>query len=100
MATLGDPLADVGLLVAYHEQATDGRVPPTEHLTTRYATALGVDVSDIDWFLGLANFKLAVISEGIHRRHLAGQTVGEGFNRIGETVPSLLASAVSALQRK
>jgi aminoglycoside phosphotransferase (APT) family kinase protein len=100
MATLGDPLADLGLLVAYHEQATDDRVPPTDHLTTRYAAALGVDVSDIAWFVGLAHFKLAVISEGIHHRHLAGQTVGEGFDQIGETVPSLLASAVGALQRK
>ena len=100
MATLGDPLADIGLLVAYHEQAIDCRVPPTAHLISRYAKGLAVDVSEIGWFVGLANFKLAVISEGIHHRHLAGQTVGEGFDRIGETVPSLLASAVSALQRK
>jgi aminoglycoside phosphotransferase (APT) family kinase protein len=100
MATLGDPLADLGLLVAYHEQSTDARVPPTERLTARYAAALGADVSDLDWYIGLANFKLAVICEGIHHRHLAGQTVGEGFDQIGETVPLLLASAVDALQRK
>ena len=34
--------------------------------------------------LALAYFKLAVILEGIHYRYLQGQTVGEGFDRIGD----------------
>lgn len=100
MATLGDPLADLGLLVAYHRQATDDRIPSTDYLTGRYADAAGVDVSDIGWFVAFGIFKLAVISEGIHHRYLAGQTVGDGFHQIGATVPSLLASAVATLQRK
>jgi aminoglycoside phosphotransferase (APT) family kinase protein len=100
MATLGDPLADLGLFVAYHDQACDDRLPTTDWLIERYASASGKDVSELGWYLGLANFKLAVICEGIHRRYLAGQTVGEGFDRIGETVPPLLAAAIYALQRK
>ena len=47
MATLGDPLADLGLLVAYHQQATDDRIPPSDYLTGRYADSTGVDVADM-----------------------------------------------------
>ena len=100
MATLGDPLCDLGMLVAYREQSSDARVPDTARLTHRYAAALGVDISGLGWYIGLANFKLAVICEGIHHRYLGGQTVGEGFEHFGETVPVLLASAVRALDRK
>ena len=40
----------------------------------------------MDFHLGLAFFKLAVILEGIHFRYLQGQTVGEGFDQIGAAV--------------
>lgn len=100
MATIGDPLADLGLLVAYLEFPGDARMPSPDALTNRYAAARGVDLSRIGWYVGLANFKLAVICEGIHHRYLAGQTVGEGFGHFGETVPVLVSSALRALQRK
>ena len=42
-------------------------------------------------------FKLAVIAEGIHARHLAGRTVGPGFERVGSAVPALLRSGLELL---
>ncbi len=51
----------------------------------------------IGWYVGFGYFKLAVISEGIHHRYLAGKTVGEGFERFGEAVPNLLRAALSTL---
>ena len=49
------------------------------------------------WYIALGYYKLAVICEGIHARHLAGQTVGPGFDRIGELVPPLVAAGSAAL---
>lgn len=97
MATLGDPLADLGLLLTYLRFADDERMPDREALVERYGSARDVDLSDIAWYVGLGNFKLAVIAEGIHRRFLAGQTVGAGFERIGDAVPGLVNTALREL---
>ncbi|HKN96085.1 MAG TPA: phosphotransferase family protein [Pseudonocardiaceae bacterium] len=108
MSTLGDPLADVGLLVVY----TSGRrgddvitgdvtsapgFPPTDELIERYARRTGFDVSGLDWYVALNCFKLAVVLEGIHYRFSHGQTVGEGFDVIGQRVPGLVREGLAAL---
>jgi len=109
MATLGDPLADVGLLVVYTRRRTPeddvitGGVntapgfPSTDELISRYATISGLDVSALDWYVGLACFKLAVVLEGIHYRFTQGKTVGAGFDRIGDMVPNLVRGGLAAL---
>lgn len=89
MATLGDPLADLGYTLIYWAEAGDppahGLMPavtaadgfPTrDALVERYARASGRDVAAIDFYRVLALTKLAVISEGIWKRHLMGKTVG------------------------
>ena len=108
MATLGDPLADVGLLVVYHDLAESGQGPMPQmnsaagfltgsQMIERYAKKSGRSLDRIDWYVALGYFKLAVISEGIHHRFLAGKTVGEGFERFGDTVPVLLRMALDLL---
>jgi hypothetical protein len=54
-------------------------------------------LSRLSWYVGLGYFKLAVVAEGIHRRYLAGKTVGEGFDHFGAAVPTLLNAALNAL---
>ncbi|MGN6607049.1 MAG: phosphotransferase family protein [Jatrophihabitans sp.] len=108
MATLGDPLADVGLLVVYQDLAAFGTsvMPPmkpeqgfltSDQMVERYAAASGRDMSAIDWYVGLGYFKLAVVAEGIHKRFLAGKTVGPGFDQFGPAVPLLLDTALTKL---
>jgi aminoglycoside phosphotransferase (APT) family kinase protein len=108
MATLGDPLADVGLLAVYTDlaQQGDGSMPQMtaadgfltgRDMVARYAATSTRSLEHIDWYVGFAYFKLAVISEGIHHRFLAGKTVGEGFERFGEAVPNLLRAALATL---
>ena len=99
MATLGDPLADLGLLVVYTKLAADGLSPTqpvfgpdqgflsAEEMVDRYGR-LAPDsgaVDQIGWYVALGYYKLAIISEGIHARFLMGMTVGEGFDAIGRT---------------
>jgi aminoglycoside phosphotransferase (APT) family kinase protein len=109
MATLGDPLCDLGLLPVYATPAagvagvvSDGMgphngFPSMDSLVERYAARTGLDVTPLPWYIALGYYKLAVICEGIHARHLAGQTVGPGFDRIGELVPPLVAAGSAAL---
>ena len=112
MATLGDPLADVALLVLYarlgalvggHAVADASAAPgflPEEQMLDRYAGRSNRDLSDLDFHLALAAFKLAVIVEGIHYRYLHGQTVGPGFEQVGEVVQPLLEAGLDSLKER
>jgi aminoglycoside phosphotransferase (APT) family kinase protein len=63
-----------------------------------YARRSGRDVSALPWYVAFGFFKIAVILEGIHYRYAHGQTVGAGFDRIGEVVPPLIALGLASLQ--
>ncbi|MGA8850715.1 MAG: phosphotransferase family protein [Aeromicrobium sp.] len=112
MSTLGDPLTDVAVMLAYQQMAEASRGTGVaasvtdaplaagylsqEEVLQRYASATGRDVSDIGFHLGLAFFKLAVILEGIHFRYSHGQTLGEGFDTIGEAIGPLVHAGLAA----
>lgn len=109
MSTLGDPLTDLGLLVMYSTRlelpdspisTTAGAPghPEAAELIKRYAARSGRDVSAVAWYTAFAWFKLAVILEGIHYRYTLGQTVGAGFDRIGELVPVFIEHGLTTLQ--
>lgn len=108
MATIGDPLTDVALLLVYDTLGTlvgGGAVadassapgyPDERAQLDRYVAASGRDLPDLAFHLGLAYLKIAVILEGIHHRFLAGQTLGEGFETVGQAVEPLLAAGLDA----
>ncbi|MGW5877047.1 phosphotransferase family protein [Nocardiopsis terrae] len=107
MATLGDPLVDLGLMLVYREQpVTGGGLPATSaegfphspELVEMYAAATGRDVSRLGWYVAFGCFKLAVIAEGIHYRHSRGLTVGAGFDGIGDVVAPLVERAHTMLK--
>ncbi|MFT4008687.1 MAG: phosphotransferase family protein [Nocardioidaceae bacterium] len=110
MATLGDPLADLALMLVYGRMATgDDRSVSTANLApgflsedeivARYAAGSERDLSQFGFYLGLAAFKLAAIIEGIYYRHLQGQTVGAGFESVGDGTETLLQVGLSAMDR-
>jgi aminoglycoside phosphotransferase (APT) family kinase protein len=111
MATIGDPLTDLGLLLAYWNVLNnlktavnpiadglgpDAGFPTGDELLARYARSAPLG-GDLHWYVGLACYKLAVVLEGIHYRYTKGQTVGAGFDRIGELVPPLLEEGIAAI---
>ena len=109
MSTLGDPLTDLALLVAYAERdkvdlevvsnvSTAPGYPGTGEMIARYADRSGRDVSALDWYIGFAFFKLSVILEGIYYRFSQGQTVGAGFDKIGATVLPLVTLGLETLK--
>jgi aminoglycoside phosphotransferase (APT) family kinase protein len=108
MATLGDPLTDVGLLVVYQTLSAQGdfvmpRMSPADGFPTAdemvgwYGAKSDRDLGALDWYVAFGYFKLAVIAEGIHNRYLQGKTVGEGFAHFGPAVPRLLDTALLTL---
>ena len=84
ICTLGDPLADVGLLQVYWTGPTDEPsawpspattapgFPDRAALLDRYAGASGRDLSDIDYYVAFAFWKLACILEGVYARYVGG----------------------------
>ena len=94
ICTLGDPMADVGLLMVYwngpHDEASawsntvctaDGFLDRAD-LAARYAERSGRDISKLDFYTAFAFWKLACIIEGVYARYLGGA--------LGEKDPSEL----------
>ena len=113
LCTLGDPLADLGLLMDYWAQPGDEVVPLTraptlaagfptrDELAARYAERSGRDISELDFFVALGYWKLAAILEGVYARYAAGaygDTTDE-FRSFGEIVEQLAGAALDAARR-
>ncbi len=90
ICTLGDPLADLGLLLVYWAEPGDGDqallgVAPTtlpgfarrSDLLARYAEVSGRDVSHIAYYRAFGFWKLACILQGVHVRYAGGAAAGD-----------------------
>ena len=113
LCTLGDPLADVGLLMVYWPERDEDPValgqpanlapgfPTREELRARYAERSGRDLSQLDFFVALGYWKLAIILEGIYARYAAGQygKADEGFEEFAKIVERLAEAADEAVGR-
>jgi aminoglycoside phosphotransferase (APT) family kinase protein len=109
MATIGDPLADVGYLTATWSE------PGAEHgtmfdlmsvthqegfmkrdeLVLRYEERTGRSMSDLRWYQALALWKAAVFMEGNYKRSVAGTTDDPYLKLFDEGVPQLAEAARS-----
>jgi aminoglycoside phosphotransferase (APT) family kinase protein len=109
MSTLGDPLSDLATLVVYwdplcaplladgHPTSANPAFPTAAEVIDLYASVAGVELGDLSFHRGLACFKLAVIAEGIHRRFVDGDTVGDDFDHVGDAVAPLVATGLEVL---
>jgi aminoglycoside phosphotransferase (APT) family kinase protein len=107
MATIGDPLLDLGLLLAFYgddrpAQPAMPRVqavtriagaPSRRELAERYARASGRSVQRLDYYMTLAFWKLAAIVEGAYAHHLAGRLDTPYARALEHDVPQLLEEA-------
>jgi aminoglycoside phosphotransferase (APT) family kinase protein len=108
MATIGDPLADVGYMCMFWTEAGDpegglrealGRVtraegyPTREQLIARYEELSGRSMTDLRWYVTLALWKSVVFMEGNYRRAIAGTTDDPYLKAFGEGVLELARQA-------
>ncbi len=106
MSTLGDPIADLGLLLVYWREAGDGGsardgstvvesatalegFPTRAEVAELYATRTGADLSALPWAQAFGFYKLAVVVAGIVARVAGGSMVGSGFEGLGASIGPL-----------
>ncbi len=107
LATIGDPLADVGYLIATWAQPGDPPsmvaslstvtrepgFPTRTELIERYEQRSGRSMSDLRWYTTLALWKSAIFLEGSYKRRLAGTTDDPFFDRLKHGVPEIAERA-------
>jgi len=113
MATLGDPLVDLGLLLCYW---ADRRDPPARRqsvsqitaepgfmtraeVLARYASSAGRDVSRIAFYETFALYKVAVVVQQIYVRYARGQTKDPRFASFEDRVVGLAEAALEVAER-
>jgi aminoglycoside phosphotransferase (APT) family kinase protein len=107
MATRGDPLADVGTLMASwyeedEERSTLAPMPTTapgwlnrDEALRRYGALSGRDLTNIDWYVVFGTWKLGVVLQQIYIRWLQGQTKDPRFEPLGEGARALFRLAAA-----
>jgi aminoglycoside phosphotransferase (APT) family kinase protein len=112
LSTVGDPLADVGYMVATWAEPGDpentmftlGAVtrepgfPSRAQLIARYEERSGRSMGDLRWYTTLALWKAAVFLEGSYKRRLAGTTEDPFFDLLKDGVPQLAEHAWQTAQ--
>jgi aminoglycoside phosphotransferase (APT) family kinase protein len=112
LATIGDPLADVGYLVAtYSERGSPGGAmelspatrapgfPSRLELVERYAERSGRPAGSLSWYEALALWKAAVFCEALYGRYLRGERDDAWAGSLDAGVPRLLELAEEAAAR-
>jgi aminoglycoside phosphotransferase (APT) family kinase protein len=111
MATLGDPLSDLGYMSALWVEpgeppdrllglgaaSNQPGFPRRRELVDQYASLTGSDVSGLAWYQALALWKLAILLEGSYRRLLAGTDDDPFFAQLQDGIPRLAELAARAL---
>ncbi|WP_199223912.1 phosphotransferase family protein [Paraconexibacter algicola] len=109
MATIGDPLLDVGLFLGFwgDERPATPAMPKVQAVTrgagapgravlaARYEEASGRSLEHLDWYMTLAFWKLATIVEGAYAQFLAGALTTPYARDLEHDVPRLLEEAAT-----
>jgi aminoglycoside phosphotransferase (APT) family kinase protein len=112
MATLGDPLMDLGMVLAYWVEPDDSPAErerafgPTmlpgsltrAELVDRYAETAQVELPKMDFYYGFGLFKLAVIVQQIYARYAAGKTHDPRFASLNAMVDALGKRGLQVVQ--
>lgn len=103
MATIGDPRLDLAWILMSWPNPGDARpqtsyvdltdMPSREELTAYYADVSGQDVSEMDWFIVLARFKIAIVLEGGYARYKRGGADNPRMEAFGAVVLEMALKA-------
>jgi aminoglycoside phosphotransferase (APT) family kinase protein len=112
MATLGDPLVDLGTLLNYWPDPDDpperrrgvtgfaGLEPPTRaDITERYAERARTDVRSIVWYEAFALWKTAVVYQQLYHRFTSGNSQNKRAVWMATRIPTLAEEALELLNR-
>ena len=111
MATLGDPMTDIAVLLTYwgpvgdliwqnqgeRPQAANPGFLSSADLADRYARTSGLDMTELDFYVVLATFKLAVITAGVYARRL--ETDPDAAEATGRLLTDLAVAALDTADK-
>jgi aminoglycoside phosphotransferase (APT) family kinase protein len=111
MCTIGDPLTDLGAALAYWAEPGEpetGLISVTGNpgfysrrdFLEMYAKRSGRDVSNVDYYISFAFYKIAVILQQIYYRWLSGNAKDDRFSKLGEGILNLMNLASDAQQQR
>ncbi len=109
LATVGDVQTDIALMCVYRQRQLDlilgfdaawasDRLPGGDAIAEAYALRRGVSLDHWPFYLALANFKLAVIAQGISYRARQGAAADATAVLAEQAVPALLAAGLRELR--
>ena len=112
MATLGDPLVDLGILLNYWPDPSDRPddralvypgldrlgLPTRAEVTTRFAARTGLSVAAVGWYEAFASWKTATVREQLYYRYRQGESTDPRMARLHENVGMLARRAVRLLR--
>jgi aminoglycoside phosphotransferase (APT) family kinase protein len=108
LATIGDPLLDLGWLLATWPEPGDptdaltvtpwAGFPTAEELVAHYRERTNRSLASLDWYAVLACYKLGILLEGTHARACAGQAPRETGERLHARAVSLFERATRWIQ--
>ncbi len=107
MTTLGEPLVDLGTLLNYWPDPSDGPeerrvshegmaemgLPARSEVVERYHARTGIDVSSVSWYEAFAQWKTAVVIQQLHDRWKRGESTDPRMEFIADRLPLLARSA-------
>jgi aminoglycoside phosphotransferase (APT) family kinase protein len=103
MATVGDPLLDLGWVIMGWPNPDEDRsnttyvdytgMPSRAELLERYARTSGLPVDEIDYYVILARFKMAVVLEGGYARYVQGGADNPKMAAFGDVVLDMARKA-------
>ncbi|WP_185995910.1 phosphotransferase family protein [Nocardioides campestrisoli] len=110
LSTLGDPLADLGMLLLFWREPGEPDVssltpgithlpgfPTRDELSHRYAEVTGADLGNLDVYTAFAHFKFAVIAQGVSVRARAGAMGGQDFGNLDDEVLAVASAGLDLL---
>ena len=112
MATLGDPLVDLGILLNYWPDPADRPgdraltypgldrmgLPTRAEIAQRYATRTGLSVDGLGWYEAFASWKTATVREQLHHRYLRGESTDPRMASLHDNVVMLATRALRILE--
>lgn len=111
LSTLGDPLADLGMLLFYWVQQGEPApaltpaltaqpgFPGREHLVARYAEASDLDLGSLHSYVAFAHFKFVGIAQGIAARVAGGQMAGQDFGDLDAEIERIAQAGLDILEQ-
>ena len=110
MATLGDPLIDLGTLLCYWPDSADGEMatslvpgldrlglPGRAEVVQRYAARTGTDPGDVVWYEAFGCWKTAIVLRQLQARYLRGETADGRMADLGRHVLPLARRGVALM---